>query len=735
MNVALWNTYLNYVRRRYPLIGADAEKNRKVISDVFDFVLKEVGLDKDAGRLWQEYIEFLKSMPGAVGGASWQDQQKMDLLRKAFHKAVSIPTDAVETLWRDYDVFEMGLNKMTVSGTDSTPVQRTDQIQARKFLQERSEDYMTARSSKTELQNLSKGLNRSTLPLLPPALGFEGDDEYLNQVDMWKKWIAWEKGDPLVLKSDRPDELQARVLYVYKQATMSLRFWPDIWFEAAEWCFGNGLNAEGDKFLDHGFEANPESCLLAFKKADRVESSPSSDEGDESIKRRGDAVRAPYDRVLDALYGLIKKTGERENRAIAQLREDFAQQTSKSPLGHQLAEDDEDPEGENDTHSQSQLQSQIEAVSGGIKAQIELYRKLITSIWISLMRAMRRVQGKGKPGDLIGGFRQVFADARKRGKVNSEVYTASALIEHHCYKDPAATKIFDRGFKLFPEDESFATEYIKHLIAINDVTNARAVFETAVNKLTQREETKHKAKPIFALFHRHEALYGDLDQVKKLEKRISTLFPEDPTLSLFSERHTTQGFNPCAIRPVISPGTQTKPKASDSHGLGGLRQTAFMRNSPPPPLATIGSITNSPKRSLDESDNEMPPRKMQRGDSPLKGAAGRRLDAARKTGLRNEVNQGTSTPQPAPAPPTLPPAVMQLLQIIPSAQTYAATRFDPQKMVELLRDVDYSKADISLMERNPSQTQHVPQPHLPVPPYYSNSSCKYIRLSMFSNLN
>lgn len=87
------------------------------------------------------------------------------------------------------------------------------------------------------------------------------------------------------------------------------------------------------------------------------------------------------------------------------------------------------------------------------------------------MRAMRRVQGKGKVGDAVGGSRQIFTDARKRGRLTSDVYVASALLEHHCYKDPAATKIFERGMKLFPDDENFALEYLKHLIAVNDITS------------------------------------------------------------------------------------------------------------------------------------------------------------------------------------------------------------------------------------------------------------------------
>jgi len=41
-------------------------------------------------------------------------------------------------------------------------------------------------------------------------------------------------------------------------------------------------------------------------------------------------------------------------------------------------------------------------------------------------------------------------------------------MEHHCYKDPSAAKIFGRGLTLFPEDEMFALEYLKHLIDIGD---------------------------------------------------------------------------------------------------------------------------------------------------------------------------------------------------------------------------------------------------------------------------
>jgi len=118
-SVQLWSTYLNYVRRRNNLTTDPTGNARQIVSQTYDFVLQNVGIDKDAGQIWQDYVQFVRSGPGVIGGNSWQDQQKMDLLRKTFQRAICIPTSAVNSLWKEYDAFEMGLNKMTVSSIAS----------------------------------------------------------------------------------------------------------------------------------------------------------------------------------------------------------------------------------------------------------------------------------------------------------------------------------------------------------------------------------------------------------------------------------------------------------------------------------------------------------------------------------------------------------------------------------------------------------------------------------------
>jgi cleavage stimulation factor subunit 3 len=113
-SVQLWSVYLNYIRRRNDLTNDVTGTARATISQAYDFVLANVGVDRDSGRIWQEYIQFVRGAPGLVGGSSWQDQQKMDQMRKAYQRAIGVPMSSLNILWKEYDQFEMSLNKITV---------------------------------------------------------------------------------------------------------------------------------------------------------------------------------------------------------------------------------------------------------------------------------------------------------------------------------------------------------------------------------------------------------------------------------------------------------------------------------------------------------------------------------------------------------------------------------------------------------------------------------------------
>ncbi|KAK4100368.1 hypothetical protein N658DRAFT_101441 [Parathielavia hyrcaniae] len=699
-NVNLWTKYLDYIRRRNDLNDSSGNA-RQTVSRAYEFVIDNIGLDKDSGRIWAEYIQFIKFGPGTVGGSQWQDQQKMDQLRKAYQRAICVPIANVNTLWKEYDQLEMGLNKLT----------------GRKYLAEKSPSYMSAKSANTALENITRGLQRTTLPRLPPAPGFDGDQEYMEQVEIWKRWIAWEKSDPLDLRDDKdqPGLYHKRILYVYNQALMALRFWPEMWVDAAQWCFDNNTTAKdggpaGLDFLTRGIEANPESVLLALKHADYIESTYPMEENDEAKIARGKAVRAPFNKVLDTLYALVKNLKDRETAEIAR-NEEAAKAAGESLLGksEEDDEDDEDVRPSDKGARDSWANDKLRAIKQGYAAQTQLLSRTISFVWIALIRAMRRIQGKGKPNTELGGMRQAFQDARHRGRLTSDVYAAVAQLEWTIYKDPAGGKIFDRGAKLFPEDEYFTLENIKYLHSRDDFTSmsisfpcfswpslltsldARVLFETVVNRLTQKPETLHKAKPLYAYFHKYESHFGELAQIAKLEKRMAELFPEDPKLATFTARFSIEKFDPIAARIIVSPATQLRPKLL----MPSIEQGTSLQNSPrPPPFAARASpapqflpATNSPKRPFPVDDFDEPPRKIQRNDfgefqrgaSPLKGAAGRRLDQQRRM-----QGQGATSYAATPAP--IARDITFLLSQIPRADLYDFHRFSPLHLANLLRD-------------------------------------------------
>lgn len=61
-----------------------------------------------------------------------------------------------------------------------------------KAIADRSKDYMNARRVAKEFEAITRGLNRN-LPALPP----QSSQDELKQVELWKKYIQWEKNNPL----------------------------------------------------------------------------------------------------------------------------------------------------------------------------------------------------------------------------------------------------------------------------------------------------------------------------------------------------------------------------------------------------------------------------------------------------------------------------------------------------------------------------------------------------------
>jgi cleavage stimulation factor subunit 3 len=68
VSVDIWKCYLNYIRRTHSNPNMTPEEKaeaRKVVVSAFELVLTNVGLDKDSGPIWMDYLSFIKA--GEVG--------------------------------------------------------------------------------------------------------------------------------------------------------------------------------------------------------------------------------------------------------------------------------------------------------------------------------------------------------------------------------------------------------------------------------------------------------------------------------------------------------------------------------------------------------------------------------------------------------------------------------------------------------------------------------------------
>lgn len=117
-SVDLWRMYLQWARCviRIPLYFYVLRQLSRTMNldmkKAYEGALECIGQDKDSGELWKEWLAIVEAEPTHN---VHEEQQKMDAMRKIYRRAVQIPLNNVEALWRELDAFENKLNKVTVS--------------------------------------------------------------------------------------------------------------------------------------------------------------------------------------------------------------------------------------------------------------------------------------------------------------------------------------------------------------------------------------------------------------------------------------------------------------------------------------------------------------------------------------------------------------------------------------------------------------------------------------------
>ncbi|KAI9612158.1 hypothetical protein H4Q26_008251 [Puccinia striiformis f. sp. tritici PST-130] len=462
VSVELWAFYLNYIRRVNPVEGDKAAASRAIIISAYDFSLNHIGIDRESGQIWLDYINIVKAGEAA---------------------------DNIEQVWKEYDGFEHQMSKMT----------------AKKFLADKSAQYMMARASLKEMKSL-------TDPLLRPR---RINDH--KQLDQWKTYLAWEEKNPLEI-TDK-NLLNTRIQYAYRQAIMHMRFYPEIWYLAASHLQKNEKAEEALAVLQSGLTANPTSIVLTYATV----------EAQEDMKNYAACYEA-FNSLIQYYHTEIDEINKTIEKEIAHGIPIIDSKTVANPTLPSTTQVDGETDQQELTEEEKvrakeeeQLRSNITAL---YKPKIDEFREAAASVWITEMRFARRTEG-------IKPARAVFTRARKAQYITSHVFEASAMMEYHWNKEPAvATKVFDLGLKTFSEDVNYVLQYLNFLITLNDDSNARALFEKTISKINPES-----ARPLWRRWAAYEFIYGDKAASEKLNLRVAEIFPDWGVVERLSDRH------------------------------------------------------------------------------------------------------------------------------------------------------------------------------------------------------
>ncbi|KAJ3107998.1 mRNA 3'-end-processing protein rna14 [Phlyctochytrium planicorne] len=445
VSVELWRFYLNYIKKTHAVTPTstptEKTESRRVISETFEFVLLTIGQDKDSGSIWLDYIQFIKS--GETTN-TYEEQQRMDTLRKVYHRALGIPLSNVEAIWKEYDSFENGLNKIT----------------AKKLLMEKSASYMTARSAYRDLKTRMTVIDamQKQWNAMPPT--WTSKEQEVLQA--WKNCIIWEKSNPLHLEDNTL--LISRIMYTFKSSLLMLRFFPEIWYEAAEYLLSIGKAEDAVLLLTQATEIIPQRYIAALANSQfLIDTSAlltfSLCEIEENLKRDGESISKVYEALIKSLEDGVDTTNAKFDQERIEL---LAILNRSDPEDSEADWDGERREREREKQRENEREVEVK-VESRRKEEIEKLKTVITLSWIVYMRFARRSQ--------------VW---RRIKDVN------------------VATKIFEAGLKAFTDDESLAglfERYLEFLISVDDQNNGLTRTAGSYAKGAAKAKPQAEQKP------------------------------------------------------------------------------------------------------------------------------------------------------------------------------------------------------------------------------------------------
>uniref|UniRef100_H2YS43 Suppressor of forked domain-containing protein n=1 Tax=Ciona savignyi TaxID=51511 RepID=H2YS43_CIOSA len=457
LSIDLWKCYLSYVRETKSGLSSYREK----MAQAYDFALEKIGMDIMSYQIWADYVAFLKGVE-AVG--SYAENQRITAVRRVYQRGCVNPMINIEQLWREYSQYEQGINA----------------IIAKKMLDDRTRDYVNARRVSKELEAMTRSLQRHN-PATPPC----GSAEEAKQVSLWKKYIEWEKNNPL--RSESLTVISKRVMFAYEQCLLCLGHHP-VWYEAAQYLSSTSklMQEKGDPVVENLKPAAINICS----------------QDTNSSKILSDEASSLYERAISSLM--------KSNMLIHFAYADFEEGRMKHDKVHTI-----------------------------YQRMLDIKDCDQTLTFIQYMKFTRRAEG-------IKAARLVFKKAREDTRIRFHVFVAAALMEYYCTKEKQiAFKIFELGLKRFGHEPDYLLSYIDYMAHLNEDNNTRVLFERI---LTSTSLSSDKSGTIWDKYLEFECNVGDLSSLLKVESRRQDAFKseyEGKSTCLLIDRYRFLDLYPC----------------------------------------------------------------------------------------------------------------------------------------------------------------------------------------------
>lgn len=509
-SVALCRLYVSYVRRVNDVITG-GENARGIVIQAFEFAIGKVGIDVSSGDLWNDYLDFLKTWTPA---ASWEQQQKADLIRKVYKRYLAIPTESIASAWLQYAQWENETNSATAS----------------KFIAEKSAEFMQARSWNTEWQNAVE--NRLSRRIVV-------GDATQDQLRLWLNWIDLETKNTMELKDT--NLLDKRILYAYRQALWTLPLVSELWFKFARYWLVTNEEANTSKcieLLKKGLALNPESFLLTFQLAELFEKEGNSEAIRDTYMDLFGHLNTDYVAVTNEIENIQKllQTVSIE-QDIKEVNDDMVQEPVKLKL--HLTRDE--------FTKVKKLRSTQTRLSDAI-----------TLVYTKFMVSARRQGG-------IKEARLIFKQGRKAfPDIGFHFFVQNALLEHYSDNKKIALRIFDLALRArdFAFNSQFLLEYFEFLVNCSEVDSIRKLVQTSdttfAKEIGSLEESleqpdtpdyvkskitadikRHKSslRLLFRAYIAYASTFLSLDTAHSFATKYEQLFPGDDPIVLFTDRY------------------------------------------------------------------------------------------------------------------------------------------------------------------------------------------------------